>query len=188
MDDIDIRTSLQATFDAEGIGWVNEVTIRDRRIDMVAMIDGVLTGIEIEAHPATLRRLPVQKRRYTSRFRHLVIATAESQLREVLAGLPPCWGVLVASWTPGGLTLERRKAPARAASDPGKAQPKLLVEMMSVSEIEAALGLAPDAARQKPDLVPLMLKRSVPEIEAAFLTAQQQRKVLKRPQRAIEQS
>ncbi len=187
MHDIDIRTYLQTTFDVEGIGWVNEVTIRDRRIDMVAMIDGVLTGIEIKAQHDTRRRLPAQKQRYKSRFRHLMMVTEESQLDEVLAGLPSCWGIWVATGTPGGITLERKKAPSRAASDPGKAQPKLLVEMMSVSELEAALGLAPDTERHKPELVPLMLKRSVPEIEAVFLAAQQQRKVPKRLQRAIEQ-
>lgn len=187
MHDIDIRTYLQATFDVEGIGWVNEVTIRDRRIDMVAMINGVLTGIEIKAQHDKRTRLPAHKQRYKGRFRHLMVVTEESQLDEALAGLPPCWGVWVARETSGGIKLERKKAPARAASDPGKAQPKLLVEMLSVTELEAALGLPPDPERHKPELVPLMLKRSVPDIEAAFLAAQQQRKVSKRLQRAIEQ-
>lgn len=137
MHDTEIRNHLHAVFDATGIGYVDEVTFGDRRIDMAAMLDGVLTGIEIKSAQDSLKRLPGQKRRFRSRFRHLVMVTEQKHLAGVLAGLPPWWGIWVADDADDVVTLEYLRAPR----DPDKAKIYLLAQALWVAELEKELGL-----------------------------------------------
>jgi hypothetical protein len=41
MNDPEIRTRLHAHFDKQGAPWVDEITLGKRRVDMVALVDGV---------------------------------------------------------------------------------------------------------------------------------------------------
>jgi len=172
MHDTEIRNHLHAVFDATGIGYVDEVTFGDRRIDMAAMLDGVLTGIEIKSAQDSLKRLPSQKRRFRSRFRHLVMVTEQKHLAGVVAGLPPWWGIWVASDVEGIVTLEYLRAPR----DSQKAQAYLLAQALWVAELKAELGLELDSSLRKPALVELLVEQGQERVEAALLTAVQARK------------
>ena len=46
MNDPEIRTRLHAHFDKQGAPWVDEITLGKRRVDMVALVDGVLTRLD----------------------------------------------------------------------------------------------------------------------------------------------
>jgi hypothetical protein len=41
MNDPEIRTRLHAHFDKQGAAWVDEITLGKRRVDMVALVDGL---------------------------------------------------------------------------------------------------------------------------------------------------
>lgn len=172
MHDTEIRNHLHAVFDATGIGYVDEVTFGDRRIDMAAMLDGVLTGIEIKSAKDSLKRLPGQKRRFRSRFRQLVMVTEQNHLAGVLAGLPPWWGIWVASEADGVVTLDYLRAPR----DPQKAQAYLLAQALWLAELETELGLKPGGSLRKPELVELLVEQGPERVEAALLAAIQARK------------
>ena len=169
MHDPDIRSHLHAAFAADGIAYVEEVTVRNNRIDMLAMLDGVLTGIEIKSSCDTLGRLPAQKRAYRSRFRHLIIVTEASHLAGVRAGLPPWWGIWLATAENSDVTLERSAAPARAAGDSGKAQPALLAALLFVAELKAALGLDPDCETRKAALIAQLCEQPIEQLEKLVL-------------------
>ena len=172
MHDTEIRNHLHAVFDATGIDYVDEVTFGDRRIDLAAMLDGVLTGIEIKSAQDSLTRLPGQKRRFRSRFRHLVMVTEQKHLAGVLAGLPPWWGIWVADDADGVVTLEY----LRAARDPHKSKTYLLAQALWVAELEAELGLESGSSLRKPELVQLLVEQGHERVEAALLAAVQARK------------
>ena len=172
MHDTEIRNHLHAVFDATGIDYVDEVTFGDRRIDLAAMLDGVLTGIEIKSAQDSLKRLPGQKRRFRSRFRHLVMVTEQKHLAGVLAGLPPWWGIWVADDADGVVTLEY----LRAARDPHKSKTYLLAQALWVAELEAELGLESGSSLRKPELVQLLVEQGHERVEAALLAAVQARK------------
>ena len=172
MHDTQIRNHLHSVFDATGIDYVDEVTFGDRRIDLAAMLDGVLTGIEIKSAQDSLKRLPGQKRRFRSRFRHLVMVTEQKHLAGVLAGLPPWWGIWVADDADGVVTLEYLRAPR----DPDKAKIYLLAQALWVAELEKELGLDPGGSLRKPVLVDLLVEQGQERVEAALLAAVQARK------------
>jgi hypothetical protein len=44
-----IRSYLHVRFDKHGAPWVDGVQLRNNRIDMILLVDGVLTGIEIKS-------------------------------------------------------------------------------------------------------------------------------------------
>lgn len=172
MHDSEIRNHLHSVFTAANVGYVDELTFGDRRIDMAAMLDGVLTGIEIKSAQDSLKRLPGQKRRFRSRFRQLVMVTEQKHLAGVLAGLPPWWGIWVASDLAGVVTLEYLRAPR----DPKKAQAYLLAQALWVAELKAELGLEPGSSLRKPALVELLVEQGQARVEAALLAAVQARK------------
>jgi hypothetical protein len=76
----DTRTLLHTHFDKQGAPWVDEIQINKNRIGMVAMVDGVLTGIEIKSGTDTLERLLAQLKAYRSRLRQVIVVIEEKHL------------------------------------------------------------------------------------------------------------
>jgi hypothetical protein len=108
MNDPEIRTRLHAHFDKLGAPWVDEVAMGKRRIDMVAMVDGVLTGIEIKSGTDTLERLVAQLKAYRSRFRQLIVVIEEEHLESVVAAVPRWCGIWVAEQAGSAVYLKTR--------------------------------------------------------------------------------
>src|SRR5262245_34685112 len=95
------------------------------RVD-IARVNGSLAGYEIKSDQDTLRRLSMQIEVYGKVLDRATLVVGKRLLTKALQVLPPWWGVLLVSKTPGGVrfrTIRRgRKNPRR--------EPRALVELL----------------------------------------------------------
>ena len=177
MNDPDIRQRLHAHFDKQGAPWVDEVQIHKNRIDMVALIDGVLTGIEIKSGADDLERLKGQLKAYRSRFRQMIVVIEEAHLDSVVAAIPRWCGIWIAEEAPGGVYLKTRGRGCRKPQPNRRGKVLMLARVLRKEELCAALGFVDDAGLRRGELAErLVAERSVEDIEAFVMEALRQRK------------
>lgn len=153
MNDADIRTRLQADFDADGTPWVDEVQTKRRRADMLAIVDGVLTSIEIKSGKDTLKRLAEQYAVADRTFRQVLVVTEPRHVEGVRSVVGPRCGIWVCEETERGFFL-RRKSKAFGTRKPrpkANAHAARLAFLLRKPELGAVLGLATvdDATRSR---------------------------------------
>jgi hypothetical protein len=178
MNDPEIRTRLHAHFDKLGVPWVDEVAMGKRRIDMVAMVDGVLTGIEIKSGTDTLERLVAQLKAYRSRFRQLIVVIEEEHLESVVAAVPRWCGIWVAEQAGSAVYLKTRGRGCRRPQANRRGRVLELARLLRKAELCAALGVADDGGIARGELAArLVAERSVEEVEGTVLRVLRERKV-----------
>ncbi|MCH7903821.1 MAG: sce7726 family protein [Armatimonadetes bacterium] len=123
MRDRDIRAELRRFLEQE---YTDDALILDElglcqgeaRVDMV-VINGALNGYEIKSERDTLQRLEGQIRVYGRTLDSMTIVVGPSHLDEVMRRVPDWWGVMVASPSQCGLTLnDVRPSKPNPALDP----------------------------------------------------------------------
>ena len=181
MNDADIRDRLHAEFDAAGIPWVDEVRLdKATRIDMLALIDGVLTAIEIKSGKDTTKRLQRQFAAADYRFRQVLVVTEPRHVASAKAVVGPRCGIWVCEEQPRGFFLRRnsRAFGTRKPRPAAEAHPARLTVLLRRSELAAALGLPPDADARKGELDQRLRGNLAQEqIEAIFIDALRGRKL-----------
>ena len=178
MNDPEIRTRLHAHFDKQGAPWVDEITLGKRRVDMVALVDGVLTGIEIKSGADDLERLKGQLKAYRSRFRQLIVVIEEAHLESVVAAIPRWCGIWIAEEAPGGVYLKTRGRGCRKPQPNRRGKVLMLARVLRKEELCAALGVADDGGLARGELAArLVAERSVEEVEVTVLRVLRERKV-----------
>ena len=177
MNDPEIRTRLHAHFDKQGAPWVDEITLGKRRVDMVALVDGVLTGIEIKSGADDLERLKGQLKAYRSRFRQLIVVIEEAHLESVVAAIPRWCGIWIAEEAPGGVYLKTRGRGCRKPQPNKRGKVLMLARVLRKEELCTALGLVDDESLRRGELAErLVATLSVEEVEACVVEALRQRK------------
>jgi hypothetical protein len=178
MNDPKIRTRLHAHFDKHGAPWVDEVAMGKRRIDMVAMVDGVLTGIEIKSGADDLERLKGQLKAYRSRFRQLIVVIEEEHLESVVAAVPRWCGIWVAEQAGSAVYLKTRGRGCRKPQANRRGRVLELARLLRKAELCEALGVADDGGLARGELAGrLVATLSVEEVEAVVLESLRQRKL-----------
>ena len=182
MNDPEIRTRLHAHFDKQGAPWVDEITLGKRRVDMVALVDGVLTGIEIKSGADDLERLKGQLKAYRSRFRQLIVVIEEAHLESVVAAIPRWCGIWIAEEAPGGVYLKTRGRGCRKPQPNRRGKVLMLARVLRTEELCAVLGLGlglanDDGLKREALAVRLVAERSVEEVEVTVLRVLRERKV-----------
>ena len=180
MNDPEIRTRLHTHFDKQGAPWVDEITLGKRRVDMVALVDGVLTGIEIKSGADDLERLKGQLKAYRSRFRQLIVVIEEAHLESVVAAIPRWCGIWIAEEAPGGVYLKTRGRGCRKPQPNRRGKVLMLARVLRKEELCAVLGLglAGDGGLKREALaVRLVEALPVEGVEAVVLEALRQRKL-----------
>ena len=177
MNDPAIRTRLHAHFDKQGAPWVDEIQIHKNRIDMVALRDGVLTGIEIKSGTDTLERLLAQLKAYRSRFRQVIVVIEEKHLEGVAAAVPRWCGIWIAEEAGAAVHLKTRGRGCRKPQPNKRGKVLMLARVLRKEELCAALGLVDDESLRRGELAErLVAERSVEDIEAFVMEALRQRK------------
>lgn len=177
MNDPEIRARLHAHFDRDGAPWVDEVELAKRRIDMLAMIDGVLTAIEIKSAKDTLDRLAQQVRAARPRFRQVLVVAEADHVEEVASTVPRTCGIWIAEEAPTGVFLKRRAKGCRKPRPTTHQQPVLLAQLLRREELARALVLEFDEAMKRRDLAAtLSTAHPIDDLERIVITALAQRK------------
>ena len=170
MNDPAIRTRLHAHFDKQGAPWVDEVQIHKNRVDMVALVDGVLTGIEIKSGTDTLERLLAQLKAYRSRFRQVIVVIEEKHLEGVVAAVPRWCGIWIAEEAGAAVHLKTRGRGCRKPQPNKRGKVLMLAKVLRKEELCAALGVAEDSGLARGELAArLVAERSVEEVEVTAL-------------------
>jgi hypothetical protein len=177
MNDPEIRTRLHAHFDKLGAPWVDEVAMGKRRIDMVAMVDGVLTGIEIKSGTDTLERLVAQLKAYRSRFQQVIVVIEEKHLDGVVASVPRWCGIWIAEEAGTAVHLKTRGRGCRKPQPNKRGKVLMLARVLRKEELCVALGVDDSAGLRRGELAErLVASLSVEEVEAFVVEALRQRK------------
>lgn len=174
MNDAEIRARLHAHFDREGSPWVDEVTTTDCRVDMLALVGGVLTGIEIKSGKDTLKRLDRQIANFERRFRQVLVVTEARHAPKVKAAVPGHCGIWVAEETPTGVFLRTRSRAlgTRRPQPRGRGNPMRLLWLLRRAELVTALGEDPAGPLTKRAAAELLrAERSVDAVERLVLDA-----------------
>lgn len=178
MNDPDIRQRLHAHFDRQSAPWVDEIQIHKNRIDMVALVDGVLTGIEIKSGTDTLERLVAQLKAYRSRFRQVIVVIEEQHLEGVVAAVPRWCGIWIAEEAGAAVHLKTRGRGCRKPQPNRRGKVLVLARVLRTAELCVALGVDDAAGLRRGELAErLVASRSVEEVEAVVLDALRQRKL-----------
>ncbi|MGI9186644.1 MAG: sce7726 family protein [Gaiellales bacterium] len=179
MNDADIRTRLHADFDQAGIAWVDEIKVKECRVDMVALLDGVLTAIEIKSGKDTLKRLERQYALYDQRFRQVLVVTEPRHVAGVRSVVGARCGIWVCEEQADGVHLRQRSRPygTRRPQVRPTARSGRIAYALQRGELLAALGLAEDTPVTKSEAARRVMERfGTEEIERIALTAWQGRK------------
>lgn len=188
MRDAEIRARIHAELDALGVPWVDEIHLRREpraapedeavRIDMVALVGGVLTAIEIKSGSDSLERLERQQRVALRRFRQVVVVAEDRHVADVRDAIDPRCGIWVCVPQEHGfhLVMRSRSAGARRPRPRARAHTARLVSLLRKAEIAAALGASPEGAT-KGAFAQRLAERPVEEVERAVLHAWRQRKL-----------
>lgn len=155
MNDADIRDRLHAEFDAIGAPWVDEIRLdKATRIDMLVLLDGVLTAVEIKSGKDTTKRLQRQFAAADRCFRQVLVVTEPRHVESAKAVVGDRCGIWVCEEQPRGFFLRRnsrafgtRKPRPRAASHPARR-----TKLLRRTELIAALHLPPDTDARKDEL------------------------------------
>ena len=150
------------------------------RVDVVALLGGRLTAIELKSGKDTLARLGRQFAAFERLFPQVVVAAAARHVEGVAGIVGPRCGIWVAEEAPGGVHLgtRSRRAGARAPKPRSKAKPAWLAHYLRRTELLAILGLPPEAAMRKPEAAARVLAaHSGPELEALVFAALRARKL-----------
>lgn len=150
------------------------------RVDVVALLGGRLTAIELKSAKDTLTRLGDQYAACERLFPQVVVAAAARHVEGVQAIVGPRCGIWVAEEAPGGvhLRVRSRRAGTRAPKPRSKAKPARLAHYLRRSELLAILGLPPEAALRKPAAAQRVLAAHPgPELEALVFAALRARKL-----------
>ena len=178
MNDPAIRTRLHAHFDKQGAPWVDEVQIKKNRIDMVALADGVLTGIEIKSGTDTLERLVAQLKAYRSRFRQVIVVIEERHLEGVVSAVPRWCGIWIAEEAGAAVHLKTRGRGCRKPQPNRRGKVLVLARVLRTAELCVALGVDDAAGLRRGELAErLVASHSVEEVEAVVVEALRQRKL-----------
>jgi hypothetical protein len=151
--DRDVRTALRARLDEAHAGESDTLVVDEldlcgvSRID-VAVINGALSGYEIKSAADTLRRLPAQADVYSRIFDHVVVVAANKHIDHVLETCPNWWGLCVADWHEGRLTLMDVRRPGMNPSPEASHLVQLLWRDEALSALDS-FGLA-SGIRSKP--------------------------------------
>lgn len=150
------------------------------RVDVVALLDGRLTAIELKSGRDTLARLARQFAACDRLFPQVVVA-AEARHVEGVAGIvgPRC-GIWVAEEAEGGVHLRTRSRPAgaRPPKPRPRAKPARLAHHLRRTELLGILGLPAEAALRKPEAAARVQAAHSPvELEALVLAALSARKL-----------
>jgi len=179
VNDADIRDRLHAEFDKDGIPWVDEINVKDCRVDMVAMIDDVLTGIEIKSDKDTLKRLVKQYALYDHRFRQVLVVTEPRHVEGVRATVGDRCGIWVCEEQENGFFLRTRsrKFGTRKPRPRAKAHSARIVYGLRRLELLQALGLDETSAMPKSEAAERVTRElSTEAIERVAIEAWQRRK------------
>ena len=177
MNDPEIRERLHEHFDHQGAPWVDEVKIASRRIDMLAVIDGVLTAIEIKSAKDTLDRLPQQLRSARPRFRQTLLVVEQAHVDRARERIPTTSGIWITEQAPAGVYLKRLGKGCRTPRPTTRQQPALLAGLLRREELARALGLEFDEAKTRRDLsTTLASAHPIDDLERIVITALAERK------------
>jgi hypothetical protein len=112
---------------------------------MLALVGGVLTGIEIKSGRDTLTRLDRQIVAFEQRFRQVLVVTEARHAQKAKAAVPLHCGIWVAEETPSGVLLRTRSRPlgTRRPQPRGKGNPMRLLWLLRRAELASALGEDP---------------------------------------------
>ena len=154
MKDEDIRARLQADFDRDGTPWVDEVKVGDRRADMVAIVRGVLTSIEIKSDKDTLKRLEEQFRLFDRCFRQVLVVTEPRHVEGVKTVVGPHCGIWVCEEVDGGFYLRTRSRAfgTRTPRPRQRPHPARIAHLLRKAELKAVLRLPEDAPLTRGEL------------------------------------
>ena len=178
MNDADIRARLHADFDRDGVPWVDEVQTQRRRADLLAIVGGVLTSIEIKSGKDTLKRLAEQYQLADHRFRQVLVVTEPRHVAGVRSVVGPRCGIWVCEERPDGFHLRTRSKAfgTRRPTPRAKAHPTRIAYLLRRAELGALLGVDPESARRGDLASRLAAELPIEELERAVLDALRARK------------
>lgn len=153
--------------------------MKNTRTDMLAMVGGVLTAIEIKSAKDSTKRLARQIEEARWRFRQVIVVTEPKHADVVRQVVDPACGIWVCEERENGFFLRRRSADfgTRAPRLRKRLHPHRLMTLLRKDELVQALGIAEASRRRKSDLIDQLVDQcSAEEIEAVVLTALRERK------------
>lgn len=181
MNDADIRDRLHAEFDAIGAPWVDEIRLdKATRIDMLVLLDGVLTAVEIKSGKDTTKRLQRQFAAADRCFRQVLVVTEPRHVESAKAVVGDRCGIWVCEEQPRGFFLRRnsRAFGTRKPQPAGKPRPARIAALLRKFEAIHILHV-PETTTESRNALRERLQREldVNALEFAVLHALRRRKI-----------